>query len=90
MGSSPRACTLVGARVAGVTPRKPFVPTLNSMERLACLESAVAEIEAAVAELLIGLRGMAGSGVLERSPRARAISVAYQERQREREREAAA
>jgi hypothetical protein len=64
-----------------MTPRKPFVPTLNSMERIAALEGAVAEIEAAVAELLLGLRGIGGSGITVRSPHARAIAVSYQERQ---------
>jgi hypothetical protein len=73
-----------------MTPRKPFVPTLNSMERLAALEGTVGEVEAAVAELLIGLKGIAGNGAIARSPHARAITVAYQERQRARERETAA
>jgi hypothetical protein len=70
-----------------VTVRKPFEPRPNSMERLAVLEAAVAELQAAVAELLFGLRGIGGSGVVARSPRARAI--AYRQ-QRDRESEAAA
>lgn len=64
-----------------MTVRKPFVePRLNSVERLVRLEGAVANLEAAVAELLVGLRGVAGSGVLARSQHAREIAIAYQER----------
>jgi hypothetical protein len=50
----------------------------------------IAALEAATSELLLGLRGVAGNGVLAHSPHARAITVAYQERQRERESEAGA
>jgi hypothetical protein len=47
------------------------------------VEERVAELETAVAELLLGLRGIGGNGVVARSPAARAIALAWQERRRE-------
>ena len=69
-----------------MTVRKPFVePRLNSVERLVRLEGAVANLEAAVFELLLAARGLGGSGVVVRSPHALEIATSYQERARERE-----
>lgn len=68
-----------------MTARKPFEPRPNSMERIATLEATVGRLEACVVELLVGLHGIGGSGVVARSPHARAVAYAYQQRSRERE-----